>query len=152
MIGWRPLRPCTGCSRRIRPLSITDATQTSLGAPWSVPVSVEQAIFAGALPALITIESVEHHEAPSWYEITFATTFILYALDDLPVYRVKIAFECGDARLLQEGAEWLGVFVVDQPSDWTWQQDPISFERLFLVPGVLLPNVDYNKRVILGLH
>lgn len=119
----------------------------ALTAPWSVPVSVEQAIVAGTYPSVFRIESVKPLEGENAHEIVLSTTFSLYWYEHLPVHRVKIACGCADPRLLQTGAEWIG-FVLFDASTYLYDGSPVDYTRAFLIPGVLLPSQDHIERVL----
>lgn len=114
---------------------------------WSVPLEAELAILAGSYLSWITIEQVEHIADSDHYEVTFATTFSEHRFDHQTVYRAKIAFQCGDPRLLEVGADWLAPILFDGelylPGD-----DPIPYHRGFVVPGLLLPNQSHIRQII----
>ena len=110
-------------------------------------MTVAQTILAATHPILLIIEQVEHHSDPSYHEVTFSTTFSMVRYDHLTLHRAKVAFRCGDDRLLQEGAEWLAGVVWDDPP-YVQEVTPQDLPRAFLVPGVLLPNYGYVRHVI----
>lgn len=121
-------------------------SQDAKKAPWSVPLSVEQALIAGTNPSLVRVESATPSGEDGVFEIILSTTFSPYWYDHLTVHRVKIAAHCPDPRLLQVGTEWLGFVVFDGPG-YVYDGSPVDYTRAFLIPGVLLPNQEHIGRV-----
>ena len=116
-------------------------------AVWSVPVEAELALLAGSYLSWITIDQVEHIPASDHFEVTFSTTFTEHRFDHQTVYRAKIAFQCGDPRLLEEGADWLAPTLFDD-SLYLSAEDPIPYNSGFIVPGLLLPNHSHIRQII----
>lgn len=128
-----------------------DAHAPALGpssnAPWSAPLNVRDAMLSRTRLALIDIVDVEQRSGG--YEVTIDTNFHAQRYDHLPLHRVKIAFECGDPRLREPGSRWLVPLVFDD-----MQGDPITAVaegKVFIVPGVALPNLQYIERIVSAL-
>jgi len=132
------------------PVAPEHVLQTAPTALWSVPTEAELAILAATHLSWITIDQVEHFAASDHYEVTFSTTFTKYRHDHQTLYRAKLAFRCGDTRLLREGADWLAPILFDD-SLYLQGEDPIPYLSGLLVPGLLLPNHSYIRQVITAL-
>jgi len=116
------------------------APSEARAAPWSAPSAVDHALVSAPLAWLRIVRAVA---VPGGHEVTIDTTFSPYTFDHLPVHRMKLAFTCGDPRLLREGSEWLAPIVSDGfPSD----SGAARAQGAFIVPGVLLPNLGWVLR------
>jgi hypothetical protein len=97
---------------------------------WSAPFPAEVALGAGELTE-ITIESVL--ERSDGFEVELSA-----ALGPDPL-RLKLLFQCGDARLLEVGAGYRASLIRhDAVSVGTWQE-LVESGNAFLAPGFLIP-------------
>jgi len=116
-------------------LASADLSTTAPAAPiasamWSAPFPAEVALGAGQLTE-ITIESV--HERSDGFEVELSAQ-----LGPDPL-RLKLLFQCGDARLLEVGASYRASLITnDGVSLGTWQE-LIQSGNAFLAPGFLIP-------------
>jgi hypothetical protein len=109
--------------------------------PWSLDQDVERALAAASL---VRIEIVHVEERDGAFEVTLETTFTPHTYEHLEKRRAKLAFRCGDPRLLREGAVYLAPLMQE---DWLAAGEALAGRSLFLVPGVLLPETAYALRV-----
>lgn len=113
------------------------AAQDPNNAPWSMPMDAIQALRFGSEVAIVTIKEVVSDEAAGTHVVTIETTFSLYEYDHIPRYQLKMAFSCGDPRLLEVGARWVaGLY---RPNRSAPPDDPSNSSSLFMIPGSLLP-------------
>ncbi|MDA3863966.1 MAG: hypothetical protein PF689_08900 [Deltaproteobacteria bacterium] len=115
---------------------------------FSEAVSIAKAVNI-ASPSLFTVEDVITHKNPAWYEVTLSTTFSLYQFEHLKLHNIKIAFKCGDSRLLQKGKELVGFFVFDNPN--LLNENIVDYSSGFIIPGAFLPNEEYIFNMISAL-
>ncbi|MBI2373780.1 MAG: hypothetical protein HYV07_07265 [Deltaproteobacteria bacterium] len=134
---------------RLHPDS-AELTRADAGGPdgmWSRTTSVEEALAAATSFARLTVREVVEHD--EWSEVVLETNFYQESYDHLPKHRIKLAFECGDPRLMKVGMSWLGAFVFDATTQSDPSRDPA---RGFLVPGVLLPAVGTSKAIAAAFY
>ncbi|MBU1535358.1 hypothetical protein KKF84_08550, partial [Myxococcota bacterium] len=112
---------------------------------FGAPLSLDRAISASPYTALITVEEVT--TSGDRHEVVLSTTFHDQVYEDDVVYRIKVAFSCGDPRLLVQGASYLGIFLV-APHLYLQQIVPQDYGSLFLIPGVLLPNLPHLRQTL----
>lgn len=100
-------------------------------APWSRPLSVQQAVARAEL-AWVKVLAVE--SLADGHHVTLETTFFPRRLARLERFQIQLAFECGDPRLLVPGNTLLLPFV----SDAIFFEYPTALANgaIFFVPGI----------------
>jgi len=120
--------------------------QDPANAPWSLPMDAVEAFVTATHIALLEIEEVTYDEALDVYEVVFSTTFSIHEYDHLERHSIKLAFRCGDPRLLEVGSRWIGGLVLVDPWYFGAEEGP-ALERSFLIPGALVPEAEMNSQL-----
>ncbi len=126
-------------------LAAQDFAPPAAVALWSTPVSALSALMAGT-PTLVTIEDVS--KRAEGYVVRLRTPFFLEELATLTMHEPDLAFACADPRLLQKGARWIGVVLSTAPVQASSVAASLEQGRLWLAPGLLLPDRIDVKRAI----
>ncbi len=120
--------------------------QDPMNAPWSLPMDAAEAFLVATHIVLLQIEEVEYDEALDAQRVRFSTTFSIHEYDHLERHDIELIFRCGDPRLLEVGAGWIGGLVMVDPVSYGADQEPV-LHRSFLVPGALVPESELNSQL-----
>lgn len=107
-------------------------------APWSHPIEAVKAFVMATHIVLLQVDEVAYNVQQGAHEVIFSTTFSTHEYDHLVRYSIKLAFRCGDPRLLEVGSRWIGGLVLVDPWMFNPDEQPI-LDRSFLIPGTLVP-------------
>jgi len=114
-------------------------------APWSMPLDPLAALMVASRFVLFTVQEVSYDAGTELHTVLVSTTFSTAEYEHLEVHEAKLVFHCGDPRLLQEGARWVGGLVM--LDDWSYGGEPPDLARTFLVPGALLPEAAMTPQI-----
>lgn len=120
--------------------------QDAENALWSHPLDAATAFLYATHIAVFTIEQVTHSASLDAWEVLISTTFSVHEYDHLEVFFAKLAFRCGDARLLEEGARWIAPFVLDSSWSFASEKEP-NYSRILMLPGVLIPEAQISDQL-----
>lgn len=120
---------------------------------WSTPGSALAASMAGT-PAIFTITDVAVLVAPPGrierdsYAVRMRTTFSLSESAVLQIRDVEVAFTCADPRLLVAGTRFIGAVIGTAVVSASTAATPLAEGRLFLAPGLMLPERSDVQRAL----
>jgi hypothetical protein len=114
---------------------------------WSKPVSALAAVMAGT-PSILTIVSATKRAEGT--VVRMRTPFYTEELDHLEQREVEVAFACADPRLLQTGTRWIGLVIGTENVVVSSMATQLEQGRLWLAPGVLLPERSDVKLALNG--
>jgi hypothetical protein len=121
--------------------------QDPSNAPWSQPQDAVEAFVNATHIALIQVDEITYDAANDAHTVLFSTTFSTHEYEHLERYTVKLAFRCGDSRLLQEGSRLVGGLVLLDAWSYGADEGP-DLTRSFLVPGALLPEWEMSDQLL----
>ena len=127
------------------PVGPENVAQTAADLPWSPRFDAAEAFHMSTEIILLTVDKVTSKEG-HYHEVLFTTTYSRYEYEHLEKHQVKLAFSCGDDRLLTVGSRWVAPMlrleaVTYQPGE------PPDPSRGFLIPGVLLPESEMTDQL-----
>ena len=120
--------------------------QNPQNAPWSLPKDAAEAFMTATHIVLLEIDEVTYNDELASYEVIFSTTFSTHEYDHLQRYAVKLAFRCGDPRLLEPASRWIGGLVLVDPWYFGSEEGP-DLSRSFLIPGALVPESEMSAQL-----